>query len=202
MDNSSTLPAIATRAGDTWVVEVRAADATDIGEWVSSADIVVGTSNQGPEITDLAVMPTAPNTGDNLTVSWTATDPEGDDIVDTMLTWALNGEHVPAADGLNPLPSSFTQRGDAWTVDVQASDGQAWGESAATTVNIVNAAPVVDALLTSPTFSALHDLTVAANITDADGDQTVVERVDWYRNGELEPVSTSETLPRNQPEPG
>ena len=195
LDNSSTLPAIATRAGDTWVVEVRAADATDIGEWVSSADIVVGTSNQGPEITDLAVMPTAPNTGDNLTVSWTATDPEGDDIVDTMLTWALNGEHVPAADGLNPLPSSFTQRGDAWTVDLQASDGQAWGESAATTVNIVNAAPVVDALLESPTFSALHDVTVAANITDADGDQTVVERVDWYRNGELASVSTSETLP-------
>ena len=195
LDNSSTLPAIATRAGDTWVVEVRAADATDIGEWVSSADIVVGTSNQGPEITDLAVMPTAPNTGDNLTVSWTATDPEGDDIVDTMLTWALNGEHVPAADGLNPLPSSFTQRGDAWTVDVQASDGQAWGASATTTVNIVNAAPVVDALLTSPTFSALHDLTVAVNITDADGDQTVVERVDWYRNGELASVSTNETLP-------
>ena len=195
LDNSSTLPAIATRAGDTWVVEVRAADATDIGEWVSSADVVVGTSNQAPAITDLTVMPTTPNTGDSLTVSWTATDPEGDEIVDTMLTWALNGEHVPAADGLNPLPPSFTQRGDAWTVDVQASDGQAWGASAATSVNIVNAAPVVDALLASPTFSARHDVTVAANITDPDGDETVVERVDWYRNGEFEPVSTSETLP-------
>ena len=195
LDNSSTLPAIATRAGDTWVVEVRAADSTDIGEWASSADIVVGTSNQAPVITALAVMPTAPNTGDNLTVSWTATDAEGDDIVDTMLTWTLNGEHVPAADGLNPLPSSFTQRGDAWTVDLQASDGQAWGASATSTVSIVNAAPVVDALLASPTFSALHDVTVAANITDADGDQTVVERVDWYRNGEFDPVSTSETLP-------
>ena len=196
LDNSSTLPAIATRAGDTWVVEVRAADATDIGEWISSADIVVGTSNQAPEITALAVMPTDPNTGDNLTVSWTATDPEGDNIVDTMLTWALNGEHVPAADGLNPLPSSFTQRGDAWTVDVQASDGQAWGALATSTVNIVNAAPVVDALLASPTFSALHDVTVAANITDADGDQTVVERVDWYRNGEFEPVSTAKPFPQ------
>ena len=159
----------------------------------------MGTSNQAPEITALAVMPTDPNTGDNLTVSWTATDPEGDNIVDTMLTWALNGEHVPAADGLNPLPSSFTQRGDAWTVDVQASDGQAWGALATSTVNIVNAAPVVDALLASPTFSALHDVTVAANITDPDGDQTVVERVDWYRNGEFEPASTLSLIHISEP---
>ncbi|MEL0312720.1 MAG: choice-of-anchor V domain-containing protein [Candidatus Poseidoniales archaeon] len=195
LDNATTLPAIATRVGDEWTVEVRASDGIDTGEWTSSANIVVGSSNQGPVVSDLVIAPSTPTTEDNLTASWTATDPEGDDIAETMLTWWLDGEHVPAADGLNPLPSSFTQRGDAWSVEVEANDGQTWSAPNSATVSIENAAPSVEALLTSPSFSALHNLTISANMTDADGDQPTLQGVAWYRNDALEPVYTADVLP-------
>ena len=195
LDDATTLPAIATRTGDVWAVEVRASDATDTSEWTTSPDIVVGSSNQGPVVNNLAISPATPTTVDDLVVSWSVTDPEGDDITETMLTWWVDGEHLPAADCLKPLPSSFTQRGQGWTAEVQASDGQAWGVASTTAVTIANAAPAGEAVLISPSFSALHDLTVAANASDADGDQTVLERVDWYRNGTLDPTSTSEAFP-------
>lgn len=195
LDNANTLPAIATRVGDVWTVEVRASDDTDTGEWTTSADIVVGSSNQGPVVADVSISPSTPTTEDDLTVSWTTTDPEDDDIAETMLTWWLDGEHVPAADGLNPLPSSFTERDEAWTVEVQANDGQAWGASVTAGVSIGNAAPSGEATLFSPSYSALHDLTAVLNISDVDGDQVMLERVDWYRNDALDSSLTSESLP-------
>ena len=181
--------------GDEWTVEVRASDGIDTSEWTTSTDIVVGSSNQGPVVSDLAIAPSTPTTEDALTASWTVTDPEDDDIAETSLTWWLDGEHVPAADGLNPLPSSFTQRGDAWSVEVEANDGQTWGAPNSATVSIENAPPSVEAVLTSPSFSALHDLTISANMTDADGDQSALQDVAWYRNDALEPAFTVETLP-------
>ena len=195
LDNANILPAIATRVGDEWTVEVRASDGIDTSEWTSSADIIVTSNNQGPVVSDLAVSPSTPTTEDSLTASWTVADPEGDDIAATMLTWWLNGEHVSAADGMNPLPSSFTQRGDAWSVEVEANDGQTWGAPSTATVNIENAPPSVEAVLASPSFSALHDLTISVNMTDADGDQPTLQNVAWYRNGAVEPASTGETLP-------
>ena len=195
LDNANILPAIATRVGDEWTVEVRASDGTDTSEWTSSASIMVSSSNQGPVVSDLAIAPSTPTTEDALTASWTATDPEDDTIVETSLTWWLDGEHVPAADGMNPLPSSFTQRGDAWSVEVEANDGQTWGAPSTVTVSIENAAPFVEAVLTSPSFSAQHNLTISANMTDADGDQPTLQGVAYYRNDALEPAFTAQTLP-------
>ena len=195
LDNANILPAIATRVGDEWTVEVRASDGIDTSEWISSADIVIISDNQAPVVSDLVISPSTPTTEDTLTASWTVTDPEGDDIAETRLTWWLDGEHVPAADGLNPLPSSFTQRGDAWGVEVEANDGQTWGAPTTATVSIENAPPSVEAVLTSPSFSALHDLTLSANMTDADGDEPTLQDVAWYRNDALEPAFTAPTLP-------
>jgi len=39
--------------------------------------------------------------------------------------WIKNGVHVPEADGMNPLDADMTSKGDAWTVQVRASDGTA-----------------------------------------------------------------------------
>ena len=195
LDDAMTLPAVATRVGDVWTVQVRASDGADLSEWAESPAITVGSDNQGPVITDLTISPANPTTQHDLSVSWTATDPEGDDVVETVLIWSLDGNHVPEADGLNPLPASFTVRGEAWTVAVQANDGNAWGVAVEAIVSIENAAPDVSVSLVSPTFTALDDLVMVLNASDADGDTTTLESVRWYLNDGLQSAHTTDTLP-------
>ena len=194
LDDAMTLPAVATRVGDVWTVQVRASDGTDLSEWAESPAITVGSDNQGPIITDLTISPANPTTRHDLSVSWTATDPEGDDVVEMVLMWSLNGNHVPEADGLNPLPASFTVRSEAWTMAVQANDGNAWGVAVESIVSIENA-PEVSVSLVSPTFTALDDLVMVLNASDADGDTTTVESVRWYLNDGLQSAYTTDTLP-------
>ena len=184
LDNATTLPAVATRAGDTWAVEVRISDGEDMSPWFMSQDMLVGSSNQPPVIDAVVVSPTDASTLDDLTATWTASDPDGDEIVQTEILWMRNGVHEIEADGLNPLPSDRTTKGEVWTAAVRASDGETWSlvtESTGQTIG--NAAPVVlEAVLTSPTFTALHPLGVNITTADPDGDDVQITEVQWYLN--------------------
>ncbi|MGB0515962.1 MAG: hypothetical protein ACPGKR_03340, partial [Poseidonia sp.] len=132
----------------------------------------------------LVLSPAEPTTVDDITATWVASDPDGDAIVDTEIQWMKNGVHLAEADGLNPLPSTLTAKGDVWTAFVRTSDGEAWSTTTSSAqLSILNAAPVAEvAMLTSPSFSALHPLTVNLSTTDADGDDVQVVDVRWHLN--------------------
>ena len=186
LDNATTLPALATRAGDVWDVQVRVSDGTDMSGWFTSAVVVIGSSNQAPTVSDVSVSPEEPTSVDDLAVTWVEADPDGDEIQERQLIWMRNGMHEPAADGLNPLPSTFTARGEAWTAFVRVSDGETWSLLVSSTQhNVSNAAPVsVSATLDSPTYSALDNLTINVTSEDPDGDEVSVSGVVWHLNGE------------------
>ncbi len=196
LENTTTLPAHATRPGDVWDVQVRVSDGADMSAWATSAAIIIDSTNTAPVIDDLTVSPSeGPTTVHDLTASWTVSDADGDSIEVHELQWLNNGVHVEAADGLNPLPASMTAKGDEWTVRVRANDGEvwsAWEESAPVTV--VNAAPSVhEAVLSSPSMSALHDLAIGLNASDHDGDTVSVPLVLWYLNGEATEHNVNQT---------
>jgi hypothetical protein len=185
LENASTLPAIATRAGDVWTVEVRITDGEDMSAWFTSADVVVGSSNQPPVVDAVSLTPANPTTLDEVTASWTASDPDGDAILQTELMWMKNGVHLPDLDNLNPLPSQHTSKGEIWTATVRASDGAAWSPATSSVQQtIANAAPIASsATLESPTFSSLDPLTVNLTAQDPDGDEVQIEEVRWHLNG-------------------
>lgn len=184
LENATTLPAVATRANDQWTVEIRVSDGEDMSDWFTSPTATVGSSNQAPEVNDLVLSPAEPTTVDDITATWVASDPDGDAIVETEILWYRNDIHEPEADGLNPLPHSFTTKGETWAAWVRASDGNAWSFlPSSAQLSILNAAPVAEvAMLTSPSFSALHPLTVNLSTTDADGDDVQVVDVRWRLN--------------------
>ena len=184
LENATTLPAVATRANDQWTVEIRVSDGEDMSDWFTSPTATVGSSNQAPEVNDLVLSPAEPTTVDDITATWVASDPDGDAIVETEILWYRNDIHQPEADGLNPLPHSFTAKGETWAAWVRASDGNAWSFiPSSAQLSILNAAPVAEvAELTSPSFSALHPLTVNLSTTDADGDDVQVVDVRWHLN--------------------
>ena len=62
-------------------------------------------------------------------------------------------------------------------------------------MSIENAAPEVSVSLLSPTFTALDDLVMVLNASDADGDTTTLESVRWYLNDGLQSAHTTDTLP-------
>ena len=184
LDNTSTLPAVATRAGDTWNVEVRVSDGEDLSDWFTSVDMVVGSSNQAPVVDNVIVNPADATTLDDLTAVWTTTDPDGDEIVDDEIMWMKDGVHQIDVDGMNPLPSIRTSKGEVWTAFVRVSDGEAWSLTTSSAQQMIgNAAPiVVTAVLTSPSFSANDPLSVNLSAEDPDGEDVQVIDVRWYLN--------------------
>lgn len=189
LNNASTLPAVATRAGDTWVVEVRVSDGEDVSAWFTSPDMVVGSSNQPPVINDIILSPADATTLDDLTATWTASDPDGDPLVQTELVWMKDGVHQTDLDGLNPLPANRTAKGDVWTAVVRVGDGEAWSPfTSSEQQTIANAAPVVIvATITSPTFSALDPLMLNSTAEDPDGDAVQTTDVRWFLNDVEQP---------------
>lgn len=185
LENATTLPAVATRPGDVWTIEVRVFDGTDHSTWFTSPSVVIGSSNQAPVVSDVSlVSPTLITTLDDINATWSESDADNDVIDAHELTWSKNGEIVAQAEGLNPLPAAFTAKGDEWTVAVRAWDGEAWSSWVSSPPMVVaNAAPnALEVNLTSPSFSTLHNLSVSLITTDVDGDEVQLSHVRWFLN--------------------
>ena len=186
LENTTTLPAVATRPGDVWEIEVRVSDGTDFSTWFTSPSIVIGSSNQPPVISEVILSSTAAiTTLDDIIATWSESDPDGDVIDGHEIVWSKNGQVVAEAQGMNPLPATFTTKGEQWSVSVRAWDGEAWSPwTSSPTLTVANAAPVVlNVDLNSPSFSALHNLSVNLTSTDVDGDQVQLTQVQWFVNG-------------------
>lgn len=196
LDNSSVLTSASTRPGDSWDVQVRVSDAFNTSEWFTSPSILIGSSNSAPSVSQVSISPaTGANTDDVLEASWVESDADGDAIIEHQLMWANNGVHVPEADGMNPLDADMTSKGDAWTVQVRASDGTAWSSwTNSDQASIGNAAPtILSASIQSPSFTAVDNLTVQFQAEDPDGDVLELAEVGWHLNGGAE-SATGPTL--------
>ena len=196
LDNATTLPSLATRPGDVWTVEVRVSDGTDLSSWLSSDAITVGSSNQAPAVSNVVIGDgTIPTTGDAITATWAESDPDGDSVQSTELQWSKDGNHIVEANDLNPLPPSFTAKGETWTVQVRAYDGALWSPwttSAGLTVG--NTAPVIeDAHLTSPSLTVQDNLTLNLSSSDVDGDDLTVVSIRWFLNDVEQGIGVDET---------
>ncbi|MCM2332971.1 MAG: FG-GAP-like repeat-containing protein, partial [Anaeromyxobacteraceae bacterium] len=106
----------------------------------TSDTVLVRVRNQPPSVQGLAITPAQPRTADDLGVSATVTDPEGDPFTLTY-AWSLNGAEVPGQAGAS-FPATLTTRGDVVSVAVTASDATGSGSATASTV-IVDSPPVL-----------------------------------------------------------
>ena len=199
LDNATTLPAVATRSGDVWEIELRVSDGTDHSPWFTSPTIAIGSSNQPPSVADVGVSSTtAPTTNDDVRATWVESDPDGDELVDLQIRWHLNGSAVAEAEGLNPLPAAFTAKGQTWVAEVRVSDGEAWSPwTSSSDIVIGNAPPIASKVeLRSPSYSALHDLVVNYTASDDDGDSVAFVEARWFLNDALQTnVGNEDRLP-------
>lgn len=171
-----------TTRGQTWVLEVYAHD----GEWEGPAGRAeVTIQNSVPELSGLGIAPAEPVTDDDLVVSATASDGDGDEV-SFLFTWTVDGTERPEFTGSSTVAASATESGQTWTVTAVPTDGEAEGAAASVSVVIDNSAPVVDRLVLYP-LDPLAGESLAASaydVTDADGDRVQLT-FDWYNGGSL-----------------
>ncbi len=151
-------------------------------------------SNTPPTVTDVQIFPSNPSTTDDLSVSYTFNDDDGDTESGTVIQWFKN-DILESSLSSSVVPSSATSRGEEWTVAVTPSDGTASGQmvtSSATT--IANSLPYSnDITITPQQPTSDDDLTLTYSILDEDEDivtSSIVWKVNDQRISSLDNLST------------
>lgn len=201
LDGLPSLPSVATRDGDSWEVEMRVSDGTDVSSWMKSSAVVIGstTTNTPPSVDSVEITPNSPTTESNLVATVTSSDADMDPIVSTEYRWMKNG--IDAGIDSATLPSVSTMKGDSWSVEVRVNDGTTWSSwqsSPATTIE--NTAPHLQSSSIAATQATSQmNISVDATMTDADPLDVLSFTIEWYLEDVLQPqLNGINPLPSSQ----
>jgi len=169
---------------DDYRIRITPNDGTSDGESIVSLKFSVN-NNSLPSATNVTVIPEIPTTSDNLQVSYTFVDPDGDQEDRPEIKWYKNGNWELAFDNLKILPSSATTRGDRWHYTIKVYDGKDYGKlEMSSDVIIANEPPTAVDVRLTPNFPKLNQpLTASYKYRDEDGDSEQGTKIEWYKNG-------------------
>ncbi|TNE90031.1 MAG: hypothetical protein EP330_09390 [Deltaproteobacteria bacterium] len=152
----------------------------------------VTVANSLPVVTGVAIEPTSPQTGDNLTCTYASTNDTDGQSVTVSFRW-LNGASVLGTGATLP---AGTAKGTTVTCEATPNDGVENGIPVTADTTIVNTPPVLGGANISPTTNATEGTTFtcsAGSLSDADNDSVTVSYA-WLRNGSAINGATSTTL--------
>ena len=183
---------MATRVGDEWYYDITPTDLVDTGQAFSSTTIIIGSSNIAPTADSVSLAANMDwqdiDTNSELIAAWNFTDVDVGQVEDNNeIQWFHSSSYpgdeliyMPSYDGLNPLPSSATQWGDAWSFKVRVSDGLLWSEWASSNVVIIqNSKPRISNLKfigSEPSINSSQNLEVTWDFIDDDEEQQGIPR--------------------------
>jgi len=178
--SDASVDAAATSKNETWSVAVTASDGTDSGT-PGTAQVVI--ANTPPELLAASIEPSEPTVGEDLTLSLTSADEDGD-AVSYRITWTVDGVELGEYEDLTDIPSSATASGDKWAATITPDDGEERGTALMVSTKIDNTLPTVDAVTITPSTPAADDI-LTAEVTGAiDGDGDAVSLAyGWLVNG-------------------
>ena len=154
-----------------------------------TCELALDLTNGLPVVQDVRLLPLAPFTQDNLSVSYAYTDPEADGQSGTQFSWYRNGVLYPAANGSSQLDAKYTKKGEVWFCSVVPSDGIGLGHPYnSTSVLVQNSKPWVSDIRIYPTEPDTS-MSLYCNYTynDADGDMESGTVFRWYRKNATDP---------------
>ena len=144
--------------------------------------------NTLPVISSASITPSLPTIHDDLLLSYSFTDADGDhdDTAKTKIWWFRNGVHERQFDGKTLIESKFLGFSDAWSVQIFPSDGSEFGQPFVTTaVSVTSTIPTVSNAIIIPEQPTYNDPLQSKYIfssADAKKDSSVFR---WYVNGQL-----------------
>ncbi len=196
-NNDTTVPSIATRDGDEWQVAVTASDGEDF-ESRSSQIITIGQAiqpNNPPEVNSLVISPSLPTTLNDLILTYTTQDLDGDQIIATEIEWRVDDTLTGQSSTI--IQSSLTEKDQIWSAKIRVNDGIDWSAWSAVDVTVMNLAPVIANLQLAPTITYTNDsLSFTYDYNDSDDDAMAPPTISWYNNGvEQVDLANQNTVP-------
>lgn len=134
----------------------------------NTTEVEVNVRNFAPEVSNVAITPSAAYTADTLTLAAQVVDPDNDTVT-TTYEWLRNGTPIGSQTS-GTFPASLTTKQDVITARITADDGETHTTVEASTT-ILDSPATLTMPIPAPTelnYGDTANFTVAA--TDADGD--------------------------------
>lgn len=145
-------------------------------------------TNNPPTVSNVQIAPSMATSLDDLTLTYTYSDQDGDSEAGTSIHWFKNGGHQTQFNDQLTISKTHTTRNDDWWAKVTPSDGEDVGtETQSNIVTVFNAPPTISSAVLSPS-APTNDDDLSASITgsnDNDGD-TLSYEYRWYLDGSLQ----------------
>ena len=145
-------------------------------------------TNNPPTVSNVQIAPSMATSLDDLTLTYTYSDQDGDSEAGTSIHWFKNGGHQTQFNDQLTISKTHTTRNDDWWAKVTPSDGEDVGtETQSNIVTVFNAPPTITSAVLSPS-APTNDDDLSASITgsnDNDGD-TLSYEYRWYLDGSLQ----------------
>lgn len=146
-------------------------------------------TNTAPTVSNILLSPTIASTTDTLVLSYAFDDVDGDTEVGSTIQWFRNSVLETSLNGMMSAPSSQTEKGESWIVEITPNDGTDFGTMvASSSITIGNSAPVLSSVsigVSNP--GTTDDLSVLNSSSDADSMDTLTYEYRWYLDDNLQP---------------
>lgn len=142
--------------------------------------------NVPPTVSNVVLAPASPTSNQDLTLSYSYNDINGDLENGTQIEWLRNAAIQGTYTNMLTVPASATVRGDQWRARVTPRDGLNSGMFVfSNTVIIGNTPPSVIALRIDPDVDVKTGTGLRARYTfeDADNDAEAGSTIRWYDHG-------------------
>jgi len=171
-----TVPASETAKGESWRVIVVPSDGVLDGTAAEAETLVLNT----PPTATVELSPESPLTTDDLLVTATGSDDDGDGV-DFTYAWTVDGAGTEYDS--DTVPTDATTKGEIWEVTVTPEDDDEAGEPVTASVTIDNTAPVVESVVLSPEEVREADVVEASvEASDDNGDEIILSYA-WAVDG-------------------
>ena len=165
--------------GTTYYGQIRVTDAQDnTSGWIP----FTFRFNTLPTVSGASISPSSPDIDDDLTISYTFGDPDGDTESGTAIRWFKDGVHQRDLDGRATVDSSLLAYEDQWTVDIVPSDGLEFGARTTTdAVTVSSTAPTASNVTIVPVSPNENDI-LKAEYTFSGTLNVDASRFQWFVN--------------------
>ena len=123
----SSIPYTDTKKHDNWTLSCLAYDGTTNSSWLNSSTITI--QNTPPDVDFIYIDPPAPETTDNLTISYVYSDADGDPETNVSVIWYREGVRVTALDNSTTVNSGNLTIGEDWYFKILVFDGENWSST-------------------------------------------------------------------------
>ncbi|OLS26891.1 MAG: hypothetical protein HeimC3_06480 [Candidatus Heimdallarchaeota archaeon LC_3] len=196
-DNLITIDGTHIRKGQEWYVNVTLSDGIEFSNFSLSVNFSIGNTN--PVVDSISIYkPSNRTTRDNIILSYSTFDVDGDDITNFSIRWFLDSTEQAQFENDTFIGFVNTAKNQNWTALVRIYDGENWSDFNSTYIITINTSPIIGNLTLLGGEHANDDVILQYDYFDYDNDPEQASILRWLIFNGTPPFKeffTGNTLP-------